>query len=233
MNERIPEGFYNTCWIKEAALIESANKGTPGMEIVFAIDDDRFGRVERTTTLWLSDGAMKYSVEKLERLGFNGDYGNPEFSNEGPFSLKCQHEAYTKDDGTQGLSEKWNIARGGGGSMGKRVEGKADLITKLNRSYRASAGDATPPKPPAPATPPSPAAPSAPPPQSGAAPTIQKATSIDEAWAICVNEIKDEVARREHWAEKIAAVGEETGRHETDFTPDDWNEVAVKIQVPF
>jgi len=66
------DGIYNNCAAVTAELIESKEKKTPGVEILFrASDEDGGGEIRHT--LWLTGGALPYSVKSLRATGWQGD----------------------------------------------------------------------------------------------------------------------------------------------------------------
>lgn len=73
----IPEGTYraqrrNTP--DAIRLVESGNKGTPGVEIDLRITEEGPQKgAAITDTGWLTDKAWKYAIERLRLLGWTGD----------------------------------------------------------------------------------------------------------------------------------------------------------------
>lgn len=183
----IPSGTY-TGYLKEA-VTSKAKTGTPSMALTFYIDTDDQGRVERTVYLYLSDGAWPYSEEKLEYLGFDGDFANPTFNESvttDGVTLLCKHESYEGE-----VRERWDILRR------RPIERAPDgEVSQLNKRWRSRSGGA--PKPAAPgkpvgAPPPKPAKPAPPPPKQpeivDTAKFIDKVTDYDSSWeqyvAVC------------------------------------------------
>jgi hypothetical protein len=90
---------------------------------------------KRTVFLYLSDAAFNYTADKLDALGWNGDFKAPALSpeNSGGIEAECVHEPYAKDGESPQLREKWNLP-GGGGIDHKAAD--ADVIRKLNAMWK-------------------------------------------------------------------------------------------------
>jgi len=66
----------------------------------------------RDVILYLSDDAYPYASENLQSIGFNGNFSNPEFSEEkltSGITLLCNHEPGIDDSSK--LYERWTLAR--------------------------------------------------------------------------------------------------------------------------
>jgi hypothetical protein len=77
--------------VKSAVNTKSSRKGTPELAITVLVTHELdvangewvpIANVEKVIHLYLSDAAIDYSIEKLERLGFNGRFDAPQFSDE-------------------------------------------------------------------------------------------------------------------------------------------------------
>jgi hypothetical protein len=94
-----------------------------------------------------SDAAMPYSTEKLERIGFNGDFSAPDCSDtaKGGVEVECKHEQYNGKD-----QEKWDMP-----SAGSEIErAPDDQLRLLTAKWKNQHGAKKAPtgKPPAPPT---------------------------------------------------------------------------------
>lgn len=138
------EGLYHGT-IKKGVTSKSS-KGNPQMCITFDVThawvgadwDDIPKPFERTVFLSCTDAAWPYTEEKLDKLGFNGDFDNPAFT-ETEADLECKIETYegkTKD--------KWDLA--GGGSFEPEPAPK-DVTRQLGAKWKATRQPAA--KPPA------------------------------------------------------------------------------------
>jgi hypothetical protein len=85
----------------------------------------------RTVWLYLSEAAREFTLDKLQRLGFNGDFSRPDFGDEMKSGIEvvCEHDTF---DGK--LREKWQLK--GGGQI-EHTAPCADIIRKLNAMYAA------------------------------------------------------------------------------------------------
>lgn len=118
------------------AVTSQAKTGTPQLVLTFEIthrqartdegSEELPSPIERRVYLFLSDGAWPISQEKLQALGFNGDFDNPNFSAPQQW-IQCKHETYNGS-----LHEKWEIP-GGGGEVEKADAG---TITKLSARWK-------------------------------------------------------------------------------------------------
>jgi len=102
------------------------------------------GDSERTVYLYLSEGAFPYTVEKLDRLGFNGDFENPSLSGIADgVGVECVHEDY------QGSPhEKWELPSDGAKTR-EHATPTSDSVRRLNALYaNHKRNDSAPPPPP-------------------------------------------------------------------------------------
>lgn len=137
-------GLY---WMVEPELItgeSTSEKKTPYLAIKGRLTHERTpdgvnlplsSPPERTIFLYLSSDAFAYTVERLEPLGFNGDFASPRLDDQHMRGLwaECTYELY---DGKN--RERWNVP-GGGRSFTPKAAG-TDTIRRLNAMYRNRAG---------------------------------------------------------------------------------------------
>lgn len=90
---------------------------------------------ERTVFLYLSDGAMPYTIEKLDKLGFNGDFARPAISQESQSGIwvECSHDLYKGK-----TKEQWNLPHEGGSFEPQALTN--DAVRALNAKYRQMKG---------------------------------------------------------------------------------------------
>lgn len=86
---------------------------------------------DRTLFLSLSGGAVPYTEDKLLVLGFNGNYGNMEFTVE-QVSLNCKHGSY---DGQ--AREEWELAEWRGGGSPELTPASDNDIKLLSAQWKA------------------------------------------------------------------------------------------------
>lgn len=165
---------------------------------------------ERRVFLSLHPNARNITQERLQGLGFNGDFENPRFTNvEDGVALRCKHDEY------QGRQvERWDVA---GSAPVKRAS--ADKMSELGAWWNASAGTSTPPSAKAPPT-------------AGPPPVKETPESTREkAW--------DRLAKAQDGKTQQELVGiwntiiGRIDKSETDFTSEDWGEVEEHASVPF
>lgn len=66
----------------------------------------------RTVRLYLSEKAFPYTMDRLNPLGFNGDFSNPQLGGEHAKGVWAECSAGTYDGKPQ---ERWQLPGGGGG----------------------------------------------------------------------------------------------------------------------
>lgn len=142
-----------TYWggLTDAYPSESQEKKTPCLCLVWEITHKRVNdqweavtdKPKRTISLWLSDAAWEYTVDKLAALGFNGNFENPKLREDiysKGFGLVCAHQVY--DGKTQ---EKWDLDLPYGG--GAKAVLPKDQIAVLNARWKRIATTAKAPTP--------------------------------------------------------------------------------------
>lgn len=110
--------------------------------------------VERTLKLFLSDKAESRSFDDLERLGFNGEFSRPVFSNldkHGGAVLELSH-----DNVNGKIVEKLSLPRGAGGADAD-PEASAVVVARFSQRYKRAKGKAAEEAPAVPDTAPAPA----------------------------------------------------------------------------
>lgn len=136
--------------IAEAVATFSKQKRTPCLLVTFNVhyrsgyDTDNTlawlplsAPVRAYVYIWLSDNAKASSKQKLEALGFDGNFDNPAFSHGDEVQLRMDHEEY---DGK--VREKWELSNWGDGPE----KLPADQTRQLSTWWKATS---TPPAKPA------------------------------------------------------------------------------------
>ena len=174
---------------------------------------------ERTVFVSLTEKAWPYSIAKLERLNFNGDFANPEFGlDPAGVDLMCSDESYNGKP-----TERWEL----GGYGVAREQAATDKLKRLNSRWRATSPKRTT-STKAPTTPSIPTAPPAVPKPSSEA---VRTSSRDQAWNTLCETWSDrtEAELHERWAETIA----ERLIPEDKFTAEDWGRVEAALKIHF
>ncbi len=114
----------------------------------------------RTVRLFLTDAAIDYSMDKLESLGFNGDFSNPSCAKTDNVTLTCDNRQYKDSAGVVKSAEDWNLYAER--KQSERVAVPSDAIRQLTARWRSKHG--------APAAPAATQPPAAPAPSPPAAP---------------------------------------------------------------
>jgi len=146
----LPEGQYaGIC--QQSYMNESREKKTPCLEMLFRLSyaEQNGEAVELTAVgleaqdvllqIWLSDQAWDMAVEKLNKLGFNGDFHQPRITTE-PVWLRCTHEEYKGR-----VRMKWELAEFGGHVV-KTPE--KDILRTLSSRWQVDNSNAGVPKKP-------------------------------------------------------------------------------------
>jgi len=126
------------------------------------IELDPAVKANRDVRLFLSDKAWPYTEKKLQGMGFNGDFENPDvdpdFKRKG-CALICSHRQGTGQDQT--VYEDWDFADWGGGERRPLNEDKARLFAArwktANAASQPPAGEPVSSSAPAPVQAPAPA----------------------------------------------------------------------------
>lgn len=142
----------------EGVLCESNNKN-PQFAVKFDVSkianngdwQDLPAPIERTVFVSLTDRAMEYSLDRLDKIGFNGDFSAPAFATDG-VNLLCKHDTYNGK-----TLEKWEIYTEGSGPQIKPVDDSVlrTVQAKFNamrKNKRRNASVPVPPPEPAAAT---------------------------------------------------------------------------------
>jgi len=107
---------------------KSPNTGTPCVATVWYIEEED---CERTVYTYINKNTQKISFQKLDSIGFNGDFDNPEVSIE-TVQLRCTHSEYNEQE-----REKWDFASWGGASV---EEAEKKVIKDLNAQWKKEMG---------------------------------------------------------------------------------------------
>jgi len=152
-HDQAPEGNYLGCPVD--AGFEKTAGGAPYFAVRLNVSHrwsnqssqwEPLPAHEAMLKLWLTAKARPYTMDKLNRLGFGGDFNAPTFSGtsvEQGIALVCTHNE-------RGY-EEWNLQRPQGRSQGQAPD--ADYIRQLNAEWQNGMGSS----PGAPSAPPAPA----------------------------------------------------------------------------
>lgn len=219
-----PEGPYDA---KPESIIydESSQKGTPHFKVTFDIEGNK-----KHAYLYLSDAAWPNSEEKLKKLGFNGEFEAPAIDTSLTITLNCKHETYNNK-----TREKWDFfAKDRAAATldkSKAMQLKARFKASAPSASKPPTGKPTPPAPKV-STPPTKAPPSkGPPPQGKPSPSnAMVAQDKDEAWEYWGKKHPDmdDELKGKMWIEAVNAQGDEN-----KLTPEQWNKIALVIDIPF
>lgn len=202
MSELIPAGYYDGELLPEGTSLTESKNGTPEFKLTFDIPS--LG-VQRRVALYLSDGALPYSLEKLKSFGWNNDFESPAFTST-KARLSCKHDQYNGQ-----TREKWDVY------VERRANpGTIDLLRSKVRSMSA----------PAPAR----VVAKAPPPKPSGPPPVA-AKDRNWAWNEIVNTHGEATATRV-WQSNINAVATATGKTEENFGPEEWTKFVTEF-IPF
>jgi hypothetical protein len=236
----LQEGYY-TAQILPGATFGQSKTGTEQMVIPIRITHDSDGQelavpAERNVYLYCSENAWPNTRDKLQRLGFNGDFENPGFT-EVQAQVGCKIETYDGKD-----REKWDFTKGGATS--KPVD--RSVAKKFAAKYRTEVGKpaASAPRPALQAPPASSAATATAAPPAGksfsvkppARKTEWRYKTLDEAW----NAVNDHNDKREkpltaeelgtHWSNTLnSTVG---NKADDEITPAEWSKIVDALNTP-
>lgn len=223
-------GNYDNCVLKESVTSTTKN-GHPQMVITFSIANTG---VNRTVRFMLNsdkkgkDGKtnIERSVEQLQRLGFNGNFEDPDFSAEVKTTGTTLRMKVNEWEGKQ--QEEWSLGF-------KHEKAAGNVLTDLNKTYRALAGGQPRPASAKPAaTPPARTPPARTPPPKQAEPdAIDVSTVVDRdtAFSVALSNYAD--MSDGDWNEAIVKQEKASKRKEDAFTADDWKRVATDLSIPF
>ena len=217
-----PEGYYDATF-KSGELEEANGKD----RWVFKFE------VNGTTKIvygYYTGGAAAITEENLVRLGFNGDFENPQFSPPADIQIGCKHDIYEGK-----TKEQWSI-----GKAFASTPVAGDRLKRLSAEWRAKhGGQPKPPttKPPTPAKPAAPAPKKAPPPPDddeveSTFPAHFKAATKDEAWDqfVANNNGTADVAK---WKAAVKKVSTKSNKREGEFGEIEWSSVVTEASLPF
>lgn len=134
----IESGEYNATLVG-VTFGKSKNTGTPCIASEWYIEEEE---TKRTVYTYLSKKAKKNSFKKLETMGFNGDFDNPEFSIE-QTQLLCTISEYEDDSGESQENEKWDFASWGSPGV---EDADRKTVKQLNAEWKKSHGSSAPAK---------------------------------------------------------------------------------------
>ena len=152
MATKLAPGTYWASHYTAAQTILTSKSEAPAMQITFQVTHVKSGPdfipltkpVSRSLRLVLTGAAEPYTVKKLESLGFNRNFTDPEFTNAKDLQLTCARN---------GEYENWDLADWGG------TENKvpsAEQIMSLDAMYANAIKSGPPEAPTVPSTPTSP-----------------------------------------------------------------------------
>lgn len=213
-------GNYDGCALKESVTSTTKN-GLPQMILTFSIantgatrpvrfmlNNDKKGRDGKTN--------LERSTEHLQRLGFNGNFEDPEFSNANDVTLNMRMGEYNGQP-----QEEWQLGF-------KHEKAASNVLNDLNRSYRALAGGS-----PTPASAKKAPAPPAPakkgPPAKEDAPIFDTSDVTDRDTAFqCGLKYKPDL-NDDNWNACVIKCEKASKRKEANFTVEDWQAVAYEL----
>jgi len=131
MDGRLVEPGEYTGIIKNVVAGTSGEKETPCVAVEFLVEELD---INRTVYIYMTEATAKYSVRKLEALGFNGDFENPECAAVA-IKLRMRFEEY---DGEE--RERWDLASWGGGAG--LAEGGKKTVKAMNALWKKHDGQA-------------------------------------------------------------------------------------------
>ena len=197
------------------AVLSQTNSGAEQFVIEVALDVGGSARIY----LFMSEKAYRYTIDKLRRLGFNGDYANPEFAHANGVDLTMRVENYEGKE-----REKWDFA------SALPQPAPMDVVRQFNARWKNENRPATKPTAAPASAPPASAPPARPQSAPAKASPVKSTKDKDYAWAqIGLTGVKPSA---EKFYESIEAVEKKSGRLEADFNDSDWEQV-VESYIPF
>lgn len=243
----LADGRYHAM-LKGGVVSTAKTAGSTQMVLSFALshrwDEDRGdwvavpGGTDRSVYLSFAGKAKQYTIKKLQSLGFNFDAKAPQFA-DGPQMEGVDLLASTEDNGKGESRQSFDLADWGGSEVQPASDG---VLAQLNAEWQAlglhgktpaATGQPATPVPaaaPAPAAPePAPAAPPAPDAEPVATTVeVPKVATKAEAWKFFCSRSAG-APDQEQWKQIVLNVG----KPESEFTADDWQDVAVSAAIPF
>lgn len=127
-----PEGTYSATILRGETTV--SGNGTKAMKVTCNADHiaadgtwQQVSPIECDVYLYLTSDAMSFSVACLERWGFNGQFGCPEFTSE-RVDVVCSHKEFKGK-----LRERWDYPRQSGGASATE-----DDVRKFDAEWRAT-----------------------------------------------------------------------------------------------
>ena len=154
MPQRMPEGQYVGKLVKAGSGVN--RNGTPLIWLTFVLTHcaregqwaEMDGTTERDVSVFISDEAFDWAIDKLKHIGFNGDIMNPEFDpdlTEKGAKMICVHERVTdKKSGKERTYENWDLADWGTGGQ-KREALSQDDVVRFNARWKTMTAATEPP----------------------------------------------------------------------------------------
>ena len=146
----LDQGFY--AGIKKSIGMDTSKSGTALIDIVFTVTLHSVGGkwvpidpVEKHVRIYLSEAAWASSQQKLDHIGFNGDFTTPDITSEW-VNLECQHQMYEN-------KKQEKIELSGWGTQRERVVPNNDALRKLTARYQSDSANSKQPETKPPETP--------------------------------------------------------------------------------
>ena len=205
---------YFDAKVRDIEFGESSG-GTEQAEVKLDILNNGDVQMQRSVFLYFTPNAQKFSIEKLERIGFRGDTENFDWDRDKLIRLSMKMEEYNGE-----MREKWDIAKSRDVKPLAKDKGK-----RLNTLLRTSLGSV-------------PAKASAPPRRSGPPPRktaeappegLSSITSYDEAYEWLSNLTPGESPDDDAFTRAIGEVEDDTGKVVEDFDSSDWSKFESKF----
>lgn len=137
-NKNVPEGRYHGKANDVYVTTSSTGKEFLAIELEFSYKMESTGweQIEpfrRTLRFFLTNAAWKYTSEKLQAVGFNGDFENPDLSAE------TKDRGITCDIKTKNGYDELNLVYEGNRGRAERAEVNAEKLMRLTARYRTEA----------------------------------------------------------------------------------------------
>lgn len=227
----IEPGEYTGTFVK-VEFGKSENTGTPCMMTTWHIEEED---VDRTIYTYFTKNTMKHAMKKMESIGFNGDFENPEVSVE-QTTLRCKEGINQNGD----AREEWEFASWGGGASLASADKKT--IKELNAIYKKEIGGSAPKAKKKKAAPAPASKTAAPAPEQEEEEVGDPESLRDDAWSAFVENkaSEDAIAGLEEgkttlaiseWSDFLSQAVPD--KEEEDFTASDWSGVVKFMETPF